>query len=216
MKQYNVYQKTGESLEKWYRRLAKAADQRLVRLETLSEKEHFKGVKSWSYKRAQKDIKKWLAKAPEQTTKPKSEKLRFNTKIPEKPEDVIAKIKDMQHFLLSPTSNKSQIIEIYEKRTATVNELYKTNFTWEDLATYYETGSNEIWDSIYGSKTALQTIGVIQEKKDVIMAAIEQAKAQNIKIDESILDLSDVEDSLLRDNVFEALNNYGLNIEDLF
>ena len=46
----------GESPEAYYKRLAKAADQRLVRLEKLAGHKGYKNVKSYSYARAMSDI----------------------------------------------------------------------------------------------------------------------------------------------------------------
>ena len=51
-KAYNMEMKPGESLEKYYRRLAKVADQRLIRLEELSGVEGYGNAKQWAYKRA--------------------------------------------------------------------------------------------------------------------------------------------------------------------
>lgn len=212
MKRYNVEQKANESLETWYRRLAKAADQRLVRIEGASHENHFRGVKKWAYKSAMRNVKKWSGQ----------DATRFNTKPPEDPEKMMAKIKDMQAFIESATSTKAGIKEFYMKRTKTVNKKYGTNFTWEELATYYESEQNDLWDSIYGSKTALRTIAAIQENADKIIPKIKEAKEKNMKIsdlnesaNENWLDL-DTESSLILQNVYDALDNNNLKIEDLF
>lgn len=148
---------TRAELETYYKSLAKVADQRLIRLEKLaaSGKEHYKGVLSYSYKRAQHDIEAWNKVTKQSTT-------RFNTKAPSNYQQLQAKIKDIEHFILAPTSTKSGITSIYEKRTKTTNDTYGTNFTWQELATFFENENADKIDGQYGSKTMIKAIGVIK------------------------------------------------------
>ena len=196
---YDVNQKPGESLEKYYRRLAKTADQRLVRLESYEHDKYFKTATQWAYAKAQKDIQKWENKGPE------DKKLRFNTKPPKGDEQLVAKINDIKAFLQSPTSTKQGIINVYKKRADTVNRKYGTNFTWQSLAKYYESGQAELWDAKFGSKTALKTIAQLQKQGPKIKEAIKKAEEKDIRVD----------NSMLKKTVDMALADNNLKIGDL-
>lgn len=201
MASYDVNQKPGESLEKYYRRLAKTADQRLVRLEKASDQQYFAVAKDWAYARAMKDIKKWLPAGSQNKV------LRFNTAPPKDPEDLLAKINDIKTFIESPTSTKAGITEVYKKRAATVNKKYGTNFTWRQLAKYYDSGQAEIWEAKFGSKTALRTIGQLQKNKKKIIDGIKAADTKDIRVK--------ADSKVLQKTVETALADNNLKIEDL-
>ena len=200
MASYDIEQKPGESLEKYYRRLAKTADQRLVRLEKYSDEEWFKTAKQWAYARAMKDIKKWQ-KPGEKAPK----KMRFNTAPPKDPEDLLAKINDMKTFISAPTSTKSGITDVYKKRADTINKKFGTKFTWQQLAKYYSSGQAEVWDAKFGSKTALRTIAALQKNKKKLVDDINAADAKDLRVDNKMIEKT--VDAALKDN--------NLNIEDL-
>lgn len=157
-------------LYKEYRRLAKQADQRLVRLEALRHEEHFRNVTSWAYSKAMKDIKSWGGDK------------RFNTAPPRSEAELRAKIADIKSFIEKPTSTKSQILKTYRKRADTINKQYGTNFTWEQLAKYYESGLASKLDSKLGSSTALHVIAELQRKPTDIIDAIKASDEQNIRV----------------------------------
>ena len=209
--QYMLDQKPTESLQQYYKRLAKTADQRLVRLEKASKEELYKPAKEWAYAKAQRDIRKWLPAGQEEPAV-----LRFNTKIPGldklKPEQanekLIAKINDIKSFLAAPTSTKQGITNVYKKRADTLNKNYGTKFTWKQMAQYYESGQADLWDAKYGSKTALHTIAYIQKHRDEIKAAINQADKTNIKISGT--------DGVIKRRVIKMLQNNELQLSDLY
>ena len=196
---YNIDQKPGETLQQYYRRLAKTADQRLVRLESYEHDKYFKPATQWAYAKAQKDIQKWQNKGPE------DKRLRFNTAPPKGEEQLLAKINDIKSFLQSPTSTKQGIINVYKKRADTLNRKYGTQFTWQSLAKYYESGQAEAWDAKFGSKTALKTIAQLQKQDKKVKEAIKKAEAKDIRIDNSVL----------QKTVDMALADNNLNIKDL-
>lgn len=181
MAEYQLDQKPGEDLMHYYRRLAKTADQRLVRLEEYSDQSGYKTATQWAYSKAVKDIAKWNkgVKGLRQ--------LRFNTAPPESKEDLIAKINDIKSFIASPTSTKQGITAVYKKRAQTVNSRYGTSFTWQQLAKYYESGQATVWDEKFGSKTALKTIGQIQKNKKKLIKGIEDADKKDIRADSAVL-----------------------------
>lgn len=202
MESYNLDQKPDETMVQYYRRLAKTADQRMVRLEKASEQPYFKVATEWAYAKATRDILKWIPPGDNKSTK-----LRFNTKPPEG-EDLIAKINDIKSFLSSPTSSKQGIINVYKKRADTVNKKYGTNFTWKQLAKYYDSGQAELWDAKFGSKTALMTIASLQKNKKKLVKAIKEADRKDIRINSK-------DSSMIKKTVEMALKDNKLNIEDL-
>lgn len=137
-----------------YREKAKKADQRLVRLEALRHEEHFHGVLSFSYKRAIRDITSWGGDK------------RFNIAPPTTVTQIRSKISDIDSFLSKPTSKKSSILKIYKKKAQTINERYASKygveFTWEDIANYYESDTAKKNDSVKGSKTLVQALAVLK------------------------------------------------------
>ena len=154
---YDVEQREGESEIEYYTRLAKAADQRLVRLEKLAGEEGFASVKQYAYAQAMRNIESYGKSG---------DKLRFNTKPPEDRRLFREKIMDMRAFLSSPTSTKKGIIETYQKRVDTINSKYGTNYTWQQLANFFDSGDAGRLFKEYGSKTVMRAIGKIQKTKE--------------------------------------------------
>lgn len=174
---YNTDIRPGETDEQYYKRLAKVADQRLVRLEKLSKQENFKGVENYAYARAQKALDVWGGK-------------RFNTKMPESPNLRNEKIADMIHFIEAPTSTKEGITNIYSKRAKTLSTKYGLNVDWRDLGKIMEAFQDE---SSVGSPTKIKAIGIINGiKKDGIEATLKKNK----NVDDPII--MHVVDSYLR------------------
>jgi len=138
-----------------YRQKAKKADQRLVRLEALSHEEHFEGVLEFAYKGAIRDIKSWGGDR------------RFNTAPPVKLTELQAKISDIDKFMKpGNTSTKSGILKIYKKRADTINKRYGkefgVEFTWEDIANYYEDKKSQREAVKLSSKTEIRALAVLK------------------------------------------------------
>lgn len=166
-----------------YRRLAKRADQRLVRLETLAESgdTNFQGVLTYSYKKAAQDAKKWGSAG---------EKPRFNVKPPETAGEIKAKIKDIEAFLESPTSTKKGITDVYKKRAETFNKRFGKKgdrpVTWQELANYYKSDQAKALDKRYGSKTIARAVRIASNAKSKLnnaqiqdlQEAVKQARAK--------------------------------------
>ena len=189
-------QKKGENLQHYYTRLAKQADQRLVRLEQLAKEPGYANVDKYAYARAMRDIKQW---AGEKAT-------RFNTKAPKNANSLKAKIRDMRTFLEAPTSTREGIKSVYQSRADTINKKYGTNFTWQDLGNYFEQAKSSKADQKYGSATALKAMAEIQKQSDKVVKEIEQHKKKHITVDNPRL--QDAVDSMLADrslNIAEFL-----------
>ena len=178
----SIQRKTGESTIDYYTRLAKRADQRLVRLEKLTNESGYENVTKWAYSQAQHDIKALFG----------DDRTRFNVKPRQlksgqfSEKHMQAAISSMKQFLLSPTSTKGGINKVYGERAKTINERYGTEFNWKELAQFFENDMDSLLDLQYGSKTKMKAIGTIQRHQwksvDDITDSVEYAKSHNMKV----------------------------------
>lgn len=211
---YNTEMKTGESLSEWYLRLAGAANKRLERLEKLSKQEYYKPAMKWAYNRAALDVRKW--KPGGKVRFPEGQKWAITASM----ERIMGAISDVRTFLESGTSTKEGIKNVYQKRADVFNAAepqlrpggkkvggYGTQFTWEQMAKYYETEWNKKWNDIFGSKTALRVIGELQKHKDML-----SFKKKLTEID--VKDMR-IEDKYIEQMVQKALGMKGLHIKEL-
>lgn len=148
----NYEMRPGETIQSYYRRIAKVADQRLVRLERLAEQEGYKNADQWAYRKAMRDISTWSGENAQ----------RFNTKPPTNIRQLQAKINDIKSFLGSPSSTKSGIKSVYQTRANSINENYGTKFSTADLEDLF---SSSLWKKVdakkYDSDTVMKAIGYI-------------------------------------------------------
>lgn len=167
-KNYDTSIREGESIEHYYTRLAKVADQRLVRLEQLAQNPDFEGVTGYAYRRAQKALDVWGGN-------------RFNIKMPESANLRNEKIADMIHFIESKTSTKGGIVGTYKKRAETMKKNYGIDMTWQEMGKVMEAYSDT---SSPGSPTKVKAMGVINQiNKD----GIEEAKKKNQNINDDLV-----------------------------
>lgn len=167
------------SLSKMYRTLAKAADQRMVRLEGYRHEENFRVADKWAYSRAVRDIKAW---SPSADFSDPNWLPRWNKKPPESVSLLQSKIQDIKTFLLSPTSTKQGILNVYKKRAETLNSKYGTNFRWDEIGTYFE---SRAWEEAYwkfGSDSAMDVIATLQKNKEEVIKGIKNSNAVDIKV----------------------------------
>lgn len=172
-------------LNKIYRRVAKVADQRLVRLEQLSRQKDFKQVKQWAYKNAIQDALEWGAN----TNKP-----RFNIKPPSKRYAVKAKINDMLNFIEKPTSTRAGIIEVYESKAKTLNEKYKEyglNLNWSDVGTFFESTLYKKLSKKYSSGTVIKAIATMKQNEAQLIKDFDDHKASHIKTEDNDMIIND-------------------------
>ena len=188
---YSYEMRPGESLQGYYRRIAKVADQRLVRLEKLADEAGYGNATQWAYKRAMRDIAQWSGEGA----------TRFNTKPPEKAHQLQAKINDIKTFLGSESSTKLGIKATYQQRINTLNTKYGTKYQADDLQKLF---SSSLWKKMetkgYDSDTIMKAIGYIQNKasdEDVLKGLQAEArKRKNVPeftgdpfIDEAVRDM---------------------------
>ena len=176
---------TYDDLVKEYRKLAKRADQRLVRLEKLSTQKDFKQVKQWAYKNAVTDALEWGASP----SKP-----RFNIAPPKSTISLKAKIQDIKNFLEKPTSTRSGIIDVYEKKAATLNEKYKEyglDLNWSDVGTFFESSLYKKLSKKYSSGTVIRAIATIKKNESKVIKDFDQHKASHIKTEDDDMIIND-------------------------
>ena len=168
-------------LLKVYWTVAKAADQRLVRLEKLTQEENYKIADKWAYARAMRDIEQYSGEGAK----------RFNVKPPKTMTGLEAKIEDIKTFLKAPSSTKGGIKKMYAARASKINEEYGTDFTWEDIGKFFEDkgwkylgGGGRRDDGKYESKTTLKAIARIKKNynKEDLQKAIGKVNKADLKV----------------------------------
>ena len=173
------WQAEWNELAKEYRKLAKRANQRMVRIERYAERPGYKVLLNYAYKGAQQDIAVLYQK--------KGDKLRYNEKAKINPvkrdgfelegaekmkanvSQLKAKIASIEHFLSAKTSTiadvknpdtgsvKTGYISSQDKRANTLNErlkkIYKfdANLTAEDLQKFFASKKQKKLESVVGS-----------------------------------------------------------------
>ena len=171
-----------KALFEQYHKLAKKADRRMRDLEKLADTTGgFKPAVKWAYKRAARDIESMFGS---------NEKPRFDRMLPDMNKtQIISAINSVKTFLDSPSSTKRGIINIYKKRVATINEWFKTSFSW---STFAELALSDVYDSLnnkYGSSTLMTTFGKKQieyrEKLEMIKDELEVVELKHLKSEET-------------------------------
>lgn len=203
-----------------YRKLAKRADQRLVRIEKQAAKGgKYAEMKKYAYKRAMVDIRSWSGEGA----------ARFNTKAPEKTVSLKAKIADIKRFLEAPSSTIKPAAEnyvrdsegnihagglenIYERRAATLNEKYgqylDNPFTVGNIGDYFESALWKKLDKKFNdSGTTIKAIATIQKNKERIAQEINEHKPSHITIEG---------DAIIQARVDRILRYYKKDITKLF
>ena len=203
-RQYNYQQKPGESLDAYYHRIAKVADQRLLRLEALEKLEGYGNANQWAYKRAMSDIQTWSG----DTAK------RFHTKAPASTKQLQAKINDIQTFLGSDSSTKSGIDRIYKKRVKTINDNFDANFTVDE---FKKLTDSSLWKRIEGSDyggsdTVFEAIASIKKASDNDKDLFDKLKAQ----DEFDKTLPPFTGDRMVDNTIKEMLSDADTIEDMY
>ena len=172
-------------LVKEYRKLAKRADQRLVRLEKLSKEKGFKQVKQWAYKNAVTDALEWGANP---------EKPRFNIKPPKSTISLQAKIRDIQNFLEKPTSTRTGIINVYQSKADTLNKKYAEyglNLNWSDVGTFFQSQLYKKLSKKYASGTVIKAIATIKQNEKSVLKNFQDHKASHVKTEDNDMIIND-------------------------
>ena len=195
-------QKTYAELEKEYHRLAKRADQRLVRLEGYRHDKGYESITSYAYATAQKAIKEWSG----------DKATRFNTKAPKSKKDLIAKISDINRFLQAPTSTKKGTIDLYKSRAETTNKHFFGNdrskyLTWQEWQNFWDITGADMVDKIPYAQAAAGA-GIMKKHK------IKTKDPDDIKRTADKLVRTDKID-VVEQSIIESLAENGLTLDKL-
>lgn len=194
--------KLNEDMLREYAVLAKRADTRMRRLEDLSKKDSiYEGAKAYAYLRAQDDLKKWATQAKLDSGKP----LRFDVKNVKSQKELEMRLKDVKRFLKSKTSTPKGIRDKYQKTVETIKKNYGVDMTPEQLANYFESGIAKKFDEKYGSKTALNALGIIQKSKT------ETAK----ELKKSMETIETGADDVIKQKAIKMFRYYNKKVKDI-
>lgn len=200
--------KAGESYYDYVRRLAKVADQRLVRLEDLSRTKTYSGVLDFAYKRARSDIESWTEGGLAKGQLP-----RFNRGLKEMDDRQLKEYAmDIHRFLNSKTGTVGGINKYYKENAARLSEMMGLDkpMTWRELA---ELNINDVLSEAnrsetYGSDTAIQTIGKVKRKIDDLKKKIKSNRKIMRSLDEYMEGTPEKE-------AFQKMLDAGLNLDKL-
>ena len=154
------------SLYQDYIKLVDKANKRLSRLEKLAGEDGFEAILGYAYKNAQADIK-----AQGLTGQ------RFSKKAPPKLASLRARYNAVQRFLDMPTSTKTGIIDVYEKRA----KKFSKDLNWRQLANVFESGMWNMLKEQFGSPRVQRIIARLQKNKDELLKQIEAGEAITFK-----------------------------------
>lgn len=168
---------TYDDLVRQLRKLAKRADQRMVRLEQAEGQRGYEHITSFSYSKAEAEIERFSGTLKE------GQKPRWNRATPKTKQEVQAKIAAIQRFLGSETSTKTGVRQGYQRRAETLKSKYGVDIPWQDLGNFFESPAyQKLVGIIPGSKTVAKTLGAMQRNKKAIVEAINEGKVQNLSI----------------------------------
>ena len=174
-----------KALQKEARKLAKRANQRMVRIERLSESaDVYSEVKDFSYAVAQRNIRALYAKTGDRlrfTESPKLEtEISDGTRYLEGDAlyraNVLSlqqKIKAMETFLASKTSTKTGVDIVLDKRTNTINTAEKfggleklgLSYSKDELKRFFENKKQEKLQKAVGSHSMFIVSALIRKNK---------------------------------------------------
>ena len=149
-------QRTGESDTAYFKRLAKQADQRLVRLEKYVNENP--SALAGAYNTAMYDIESIYGSGTTRFNR----KLKLNKDGSVNQSNLRMRIAAIEKFIASVTSTPKGIKKVYEARVNTINERYGSSFTSRDLQVIFSGGVAEAIDMSYGSKTKVRSLGFVR------------------------------------------------------
>lgn len=205
------YKKEYEALVKEYRKLAKRADQRLVRIEGYRHQKGMKGIEQFAYRVAMTDIRSWSGEGAR----------RFNVSPPLVTDNGVTdyrrsiaqlrhKIADINKFLNSATSTYKGTVEMYKKRAENLNQNKiiwgdkQGDLSWQDYYKIFQVIDSVQLDKQYDSRVILMLATVVSNvREDDIIEA------------KSKIDYEPDLDKVQHD-VIQRLEKQGLNLKKLF
>lgn len=182
-----------------YKRLSQRFDKQLWRLEQAAQKDEYKGILNYAYRKMVQEIQNW---SPGNTrwgkTVPGGKDVRQKLKNLEK------KITVMEHFAGLPSFTLSGIKKIYIKAAKTTNDKYGVDLKWQDYANFYTSATAEYMDTLYGSSTVVMALGKFKKmsskKKQELLEAIKNNPNKQLDSDKAVSDA--IKDLLKQDYKF--------------
>lgn len=201
-----------DKLLKEYKKLAKRADQRLVRIQGYRHDKYFQGIDQFAFKTAMRDIRSWSGdnatrfntKAPILRDKEGKPILDKNGKEQVNLRELQHKIADIKKFLASPSSTKKGLLDVYKKRTDSFNQTMGTNFTWQEMANYWEKFGADDIDRNFDYRTGIRVMDIEKTNKNV--------KNMKAKMQE-LLRIGEI--NQIEYQTFLALEERGVSYKDL-
>jgi len=234
-RKYDASRRPGETPMQHYRRIAKVADQRLVRLEQLASDPNqpgYKNILKWAYRGAQKNINYYTGKNDFIASNARELSMgkekgwspgRFNTAPPKTSTGKVdlrqleAKIRDIEEFLDKPTSSKTEITATYNERINTINKKFPgNNFKWEDLADFFESDAYKNLRQLYDSDEILEFRSAIKGNKEELEQLLDRSEEEIVKAlkENSEINLH-TDDEVVQDTIISLLSQNNLDILDL-
>lgn len=191
-----------DDLVKVYRKAAKAADQRLVRLEELTQDKDYRGSLRYAYAKAQRAIEEWSGEGA----------TRFNRDMPKTVTGIKEKIQDIKSFLASSTSTKSAIKNVHMQRAEKLNKRYGTDYSWKEWDTFLNSEFMKKLEEEFGytkNGTKEDVMAAVVKNKEEIVEALKDANDREIYVADTGDEMQDaiIDDIISKysDDVLEAL-----------
>lgn len=211
------------------RKLAKRANQRMVRLERYAQEKRYQGATEFAYDIAQKQIKALYGK--------QGEKLRYTEKqklvsVSDGTKDLSgadlyrqnvymlrAKIRSMEEFLESESSTKTGLKKVYDKRAHTISTAKKfgladqgLSLSADDLQRFFESKKQSKLAKMVGSLNMFVVAAVMKENK------LASNKRDLTKFLKENIDLTALKDAGKDPSEIDARNykSYDQMIDDLW
>lgn len=165
-----------DKLNEFYKKIVDTANHRLLEIERFAEKPKYKEVKQFAYRLAIRQIESDYGEGAKRfRSSGLSEDFRVTPK----------QINKVLSFLEMPTSTRLGVYEVYEKRASTVSDRYKIDVNWNTIANLYQSTLYKKTAKGYGSKTAIQAIGVIQKNKKEVLDALRKEKPISFQVEDA-------------------------------
>ena len=161
-----------------YQKLTRRANDRLYQIEKRSKTDGLEPLTQYAYKRAVHDLKG----AERFPSKERIENLNYNA--------VVKRLNDMRRFLKSESSTVRGVKNIYARNAAAFNQKYKTSFTSNELAKFFDKDTG-LYEKIknahtdWGSDTVMKAIAQIRLNKDKVLTKIEEENKKHLDVEAS-------------------------------
>lgn len=144
-----------------YRRAVSRVNKQLYRLE-----KHYaatgENIMATAYLGLQRDIKSFFG-----------DQKRFSKSMPATVREYQKRMNAINRFYSKPSATISGMANIYGKRAKTWSKRMGANITADQMKNVFESGLYKELTDLYGSKTALKKLGMIERQKARIMKQIE-------------------------------------------